>query len=247
MYAIHAAHVEVRPPQSCRQHPTPCPTIRRARFHPSRGEWESHGKELAGKCEVSGLSRRLLAVLASTGLALLLTGCVTVSQYRFSFDSATGEVRREYVDLASRQGADEKGYSVTNDWATLKQMIEEKKPEFDPDVVEDISKSLFAENKTLCARKIQKVKCPKCFPSKAAILSYLHEKDWRFELINDEVVLFLPGSKKIVSTNGQPVTTPKNSLIFWPQDAKKFEYVTSEQWQGGTALLPYYLEEKNAK
>jgi hypothetical protein len=188
-----------------------------------------------------------LRVVASTCLTLLLAGCVTVSQYRFAFDPATGEVRREYVDLASRQGPDEKGYGVTNDWAALKLMIEEKKPEYDPDVIEDVSKVLFEENKVLCARKVQKVKCPKCFPSRAAVLAFLHDKDWRFELMNDEVVLFLPGGKKIVSTNGQTVTTPRNSLIFWPQDAKKFEYVVSEQWQGGTSLVPYYLEEKKAK
>jgi hypothetical protein len=191
--------------------------------------------------------RTIRHVVLCAGLAVILSGCVTVSQYKFSFDFGTGEVKREYYDLTSRQGSDEKDYSVTNDWATLKQMIEDKKPEFDPDVVEDNHKGLFEENKTLCARKIQTVKCPKCFPSKAAILSYLHEKEWRFELINDEVVLILPSGNKVISTNGQKVTTPKNSLIFWPQETNKFEYVVSEQSSGGTSLLRYYLEEKNAK
>ena len=191
--------------------------------------------------------RMIWAIVVSTSLAVLLSGCVTVSRYKFSFDFGTGEVIREYYDLTSRQGGDEKDYSVTNDWAKLKQMIEDKKPEFDPDVVEDISKELFEENKVLCARKTQKIKCPKCFPSKAAILSYLHEKDWRFEMINDEVVLFLPSDKKIISTNGQKVTTPKNSLSFWPQETNNFEYVVTEQWSGGASLLPYYLKEKNVK
>jgi hypothetical protein len=186
-------------------------------------------------------------IRAVASLAVLLTGCLTVSQYKFWFDVDTGEIKREYYDLTSRQGADEKDYSVTNDWAMLKQMIAEQNPEFDPEVVEDISKGLFEENKVLCARKIQKVKCPKCFPSKAAILSYVHDKDWRFELINEEVLLFLPSDKKIVSTNGQKVTTPKNSLILWPHNTNKFEYVVSEQWSGGTALLPYYLGEKDVK
>jgi hypothetical protein len=191
--------------------------------------------------------RTIRVAVVSTTLAVLLTGCVTVSQYRFSFDVDTGEVRREYCDLTSRSGVDEKDYSVTNDWAKLKEMIAEPKPEFDPEVVADISKGLFVENKVLCARKIQKVKCPKCFPSKAAILSYVHDKDWRFELINDEVVLFLPNDKKIVSTNGQKMTTPKNSLIFWPQETRNFEYVVSEGQSGGTSLLPCYLEEESDK
>lgn len=191
--------------------------------------------------------KTLRFVLVSIGLAVVLTGCITVSQHKFSFNFDTGEVRWEYYDLTSRKGTDEKDYSVTNDWATLKQIVAEQKPEFDPEVVEDISKGLFEENKVLCARKIQKIKCPKCFSSKAAILSYVHDKNWRFELINEEVVLFLPSDKKIISTNGQKVTTPKNSLIIWPQETRNFEYVVTEQWSGGTSLLPYYLEEQNLK
>ena len=191
--------------------------------------------------------KTIRAAIASASFAILVTGCVTVSQYNFSFDFDTGEVRWEYHDLTSRPGVDEKDYSVTNDWATLKQMIAEQKPEFDPDVVKDISKELFEENNLLCARKIQKVICPKCFPSKAAIMAYLHDKDWRFELMNDEVVLFLPSGKKIVSTNGQKVTTLNNSMIFWPQKSSNFEYVVTEQNSGGTSLLPNYLEQKNLK
>ena len=191
--------------------------------------------------------RAIRTIAICIGLAVLLTGCLTVSQYKFSFDFGTGEIRRGYYDLTSRRGADEKDYSVTNDWATLKQMIQEKKPEFDLEVVEEIAKELFEENKVLCARKVQKVKCPKCFPSKAAILSYVHAQDWRFELMNDEVVLFLPSGKKVISTNGTGVTTPKNSVIFWPQDTNTFEYVVSEQWSGGASLLPFYLEEEKVK
>ena len=191
--------------------------------------------------------KTILCVVINISFAILLTGCITVSRYRFSFDFNTGEVRLEYYDITSRRGADEKDYSVTNDWNTLKEMIAEQKSEFDPEVVEDISRGMFEENNVLCASKIQKVRCPKCFPSKAAILSYVHDNDWRFELINEEIVLFLPNGKKIVSTNGQKVTTEKNSLIFWPQEASNFEYVVTEQWSEGTSLLPYYLKEKNAK
>lgn len=191
--------------------------------------------------------KTICAAIASFSFAAILTGCVTVSEYKFSFDFDTGEVRREYHDIASRPGTDEKDYSVTNDWARLKEMIAEQKPEFDPEVVEDVSKGLFEENKMLCARTIQKVKCPKCFPSKAAILSYVHDKEWRFELINEEVVLFLPLGKKIVSTNGHKVTTFKNSLIIWPQETRNFEYVATEQWSGGTSLLSYYQEEQELK
>lgn len=187
--------------------------------------------------------KTIFCVVINISFAILLTGCITVSQYRFSFDFDTGEVRREYYDIRSRRGADEKDYNVTKDWDSLKEIIAEQKSEFDPEVVEDISKGMFEEQNVLCARTIQKVRCPKCFPSKAAILSYVHDKDWRFELINEEIVLFVPNGKEIVSTNGQKVTTPKNSLIFWPQESSRFEYVVTEQWSEGTSLLPYYLKE----
>lgn len=181
------------------------------------------------------------------GSFLLLTGCVTVSQYRFSLHSDTGEVRREYYDLTSRQGANEQDYSVTNDWATLKKLVADREPEFDPEVVEDVSKALFEEKNVLCARKVQRIKCPRCFPNKAALLSFIHDKEWRFEMINEEVVLFLPSGKRVVSSNGQTVTTPRNSLIFWPQATTHFAYVVSEQYSGGTSLLSCYLEEQEKK
>jgi hypothetical protein len=182
--------------------------------------------------------------VAGIGFAVLLTGCVTVSEQRFSLDSATGEIKREYRDLRSRQGADEKNYSVTNDWASLKKMVEDRDAEFDPEVVEDVSKSLFEDGGVLCGRKLQKVRCPKAFPSKAAILSYLHDKDWRFEMLNDDVLLVVPGGKKLTSTNGQRVTTPGNSLVFWPGDTNRFEYAVGEESSAGTSLLPFFRAEK---
>lgn len=188
--------------------------------------------------------RPLLVIIGSAALSVLLTGCLTVSQYKFSFDFQTGEVRREYYDIASKPAPDEKDYSIEKDWAALKQLAEEKKAEFDPDVVEDISRELFAEGSVLSGRKLHKIKCPKCFPSKAAILSYLHEKDWRFELVHDEVMLILPAGKKVVSTNGQSVATAGNSVIVWPRESSKFEYVVSEPFSGGTSLLPYYLKQR---
>ncbi len=191
--------------------------------------------------------KTICVLLVNISITFLLTGCLTLSQYRLSFNFDTGKLTREYYDLRSRKGVDEKDYSVSKDWNDLKEMIAEQKSEFDPDVVEDISKELFEENDVLSARKIQKVRCPKCFPSRAAIMTYVHDSDWRFEMINDEVVLFLPSGKKIVSTNGQKVITPKNSMIFWPRESGTFEYVVTEPQSGGTSLLPKYLEEINVK
>jgi hypothetical protein len=170
-----------------------------------------------------------------------------VSEYTFSLDAGSGEVKREYRNLTSRPGPNEQNYSVTNDWAQLKKMLASPDPEFDPEVVAEVSRELFQDDKVLSGRKIQKVKCPKCFPSKAALLAYLHPKEWRWEAINGEVLLFLPEGKKIIATNGQPLNSAKNAIIAWPEGTNRFDYVVSEQWSGGESLLPYYLKEQPAR
>ncbi len=181
------------------------------------------------------------------GAVILLAGCVTVSEYTFSFDYNTGEVRREYRNLTSRQAPNEQNYSVTNDWAQLKKMQSDPKPEFDPEVVAVISRELYQDGEVLSGRKVQQVQGPKCFPSKAVLLAYLHSQDWRWEMRNGEVLLFLPEGKKIISTNGQPLNSAKNAIIAWPQATNRFDYVVSEQYSGGKSLLPYYEQEREIK
>ena len=188
--------------------------------------------------------RTIIVITAGLVVFILAAGCLTISRQKFSLDTDTGIVMHEYLDLGSKKG-DEKNYSAANDWTALKQAVEDNKPEFDTDVVEDISKVLFEENKTLCARRVQKVKCPKCFPSKTDLLIYVHDKDSRIETINEEIVLIMPASKNIISTNGQPVKTKSSSLIFWPKETTRFEYLVSDATTGGVSLLPYYLKEKN--
>lgn len=175
---------------------------------------------------------------------IILSGCVTVSQYKFSFDYSSGEVMRDFYNLKSQKDPGEKNYSIEEDWNELKKLVEETDPEYDINIVQDISKKLFQENDVLTARKIQKVTCPKCFPDKSAVLSYLHEDSWRFELIGKEVFLFLPSNKQIVSTNGKKVITKNNSLIIWPENTSRFEYVAKELNSGGRSLLPHYLKDK---
>jgi hypothetical protein len=173
-----------------------------------------------------------------------MTGCLTVSQYSFSFDYSTGKSTRIYHDIRSKKGGDEKGYSVEKDWKELKRITQDKDPTLDPEVVDEVSKELFQEDGLLSGKKHQKVICPKCFPSKAALLSYLHPEEWRFEMVNDEIFVFLPSGNKIVSTNGISVTTQMNALIIWPSDTDKFEYVVSEPHSGGESLLPFFLKER---
>lgn len=186
-------------------------------------------------------------IIMGLTVVILFSGCVTVAEYTFSFDYTTGKVERGYYDLASRKGPDEKDYSVDDDWASLKELVESKAPEFDTSVVQEGSKELFQEESVLSAKKVQKVVCPKCFPSKAAILSYLHEDEWRFEAINDEIFLFFPNGKEIISTNGKMVVTGRNSVIIWPADTNLFQYVAREEYAKGTSLLPYFLKEKTKK
>jgi hypothetical protein len=188
--------------------------------------------------------QRTIKVLLLCVFASFMTGCLTVSQYSFSLNYTTGESKRIYHDIRSKKGGDEKDYTVEDDWKELKRLIQDKDPTLDPEVVKEVSKELFQQDGVLSARKHQKVICPKCFPSKAAVLSYLHPEEWRFEMVNDEIFLFLPASNKILSTNGISVTTQMNGLIIWPSDINEFEYVVTEPQSGGESLLPFFLKEK---
>lgn len=189
------------------------------------------------------MKNKILTIFSLLSM-LLLCGCLQVSKYSFFLDYRKGEVERKYHDITSVQGVDEKNYSVENDWEGLREMVNSKEPE-SPSVVTDVSKKLFREGEVLSAKKTLRVKCPHCFPSKVALLAYLHDNDWRFEAINNEIFLFLPSGKKALSSNGKIISTTNNSMIVWPDSAIRFEYVVAVEHAEGKKLLPYFLKDKN--
>jgi len=192
--------------------------------------------------------KKIIFLLCLCGCFMLMNGCLTAERYSFTFDYETGRVEMVYHNIGSLK-SDECDYSVAKDWEYLKELIVDTKPEYDPDVVEEITKELFEENGVLSGRKILRVKCPKCFPSKAAILSLFHpdEEKWRFEVINDELFLFLSYGNAILNTNAKIVKTKSNQIFVWPKDAKKIEFAVIESGVfKGTSLLPYYQKEKDA-
>ncbi|MCJ7663357.1 MAG: hypothetical protein MUO24_03855 [Desulfobacterales bacterium] len=192
--------------------------------------------------------KRIISFLCLCVCFMLMNGCLTAERYSFTFDYETGRVVMMYHDIGSQKGG-ECDYSAKKDWEDLKELILDTKPEYDPDVVEETTKELFEEKGVLSGRKILRVTCPKCFPSKAAILSLFHpdEEKWRFEIINDEIFLFLSYGNEIVSTNAKIVKTKSNQILVWPKAAKKIEFAVVETGIfKGTSLLPYYQKEKDA-
>jgi hypothetical protein len=192
--------------------------------------------------------KKIIFLFCLCSCFMLMNGCLTAERYSFTFDYETGRVVMVYHNIGSQKGS-ENDYSVEKDWEYLKELIVDTKPEYDPDVVEEISKELFEENGVLSGRKILRVKCPKCFPSKAAVFSLFHpdEEKWRFEVINKELFLFLSYGNEIVSTNAKIVKTKSNQILVWPKDAKKIEFAVVESGVfKGASLLPYYQKEKDA-
>ncbi len=190
--------------------------------------------------------KKIIVLLCLCACFMLMNGCLTAERYSFTFDYDTGRAEMIYHNIRS-QSDEEKDNGVAKDWEYLKELIVDTKPAYDPDVVEEITKELFEEHGVLSGRRITRIKCPKCFPSKAAILSMLFDdKEWRFEIINDELFLFISASKQIVSANAKIVKTKSNQILIWPKDAKKFEFVVREADKSvGESLLPYYQKEKN--
>jgi len=191
--------------------------------------------------------KKIIFLLCLCVSFMLMNGCLTAERYSFTFDYDTGRVVMIYHNIRSQRG-DEKDNGIAKDWEYLKELIVDTKPEYDPDVIEESTKELFEEGGVLSGRRIIRIKCPKCFPSKAAILSMLSDdKEWRFEIINDELFLFISAGRQIVSTNAKIVKTKSNQILIWPKDAKKFEFVARETGKSvGESLLPYYQKEKDA-
>lgn len=184
---------------------------------------------------------RLAAMIAVVAAA----GCITVERYSFRLDGEDGMVERGYHNLRSRRGPDETAYSIEGDWNSLRGLVAETDPEFDPAVVEDLEKELFEEDGVLSGRKRHRVLCPQCFPSKADLLAYLHDEDWRFEDVNGEVFLFLPAGKRAISSNGKVISTEKNSMIVWSGETNVFAYEVAETASIGEPLLPFYLGKRS--
>ena len=184
--------------------------------------------------------------VALTALAWL-TGCVTIKEYSFELDYSSGKLIRGYHDLRSQKDSDD-DYSLEKDWASLKEQMDDDKPTYEPAVARDLSKELFEEEGLLSARTTHQVACPQCFPSKTALLAWLHDDDaWRFEEINDEIFLILAGRKKVLSTNGQILESARNTMIVWPAEAEHFAYRVEDESSGGESLLPLYLKEEAAQ
>ena len=192
--------------------------------------------------------KRIILLLCLCTCFMFMNGCLTAERYSFTFDYETGRVEMIYHDIRSQKGS-ENDYSVEKDWEYLKELIVDTKPEYDPDVAEEIAKELFEEGGVLSGRRILRIKCPKCFPSKAAILSLFHpdKEKWRFEVINKELFLFLSYGNKIVGTNAKIIKTKSNQILIWPKEAKRIEFAIVESGVfKGTSLLPYYQKEKDA-
>ena len=187
--------------------------------------------------------RTFMTIVAAISLLALTAGCLTVSGYTFTFNAETGEAEIIYHDIRSEK-EDKDDYNIAEDWAELKRIVESPDPDLNQDVVVEVSKELFVEKKALSGKKKLKIKCPKCFPSKAAALAYLHDKNWRFEMINDEVVLFLTPDKTVTATNGRMLNTGKNGIIVWPEETTAFSYSVMQKSTGGESLLPFYKKEK---
>lgn len=176
-----------------------------------------------------------------------LSGCLSVAQSSFKFDAGTGQFEATYHDIRSQKGFNEDDYSPERDWAALQSVLTDGVKEYDQDVIENVSRGLFQESEILSGKTVERVKCPKCFPSTAAILTMLHDEDWKWEVMNGDIFLIIPAGKKVTSTNGQTLNTAHNTFIAWPEDQEIFEYAIEENCSGESLLRFYQAEQQNGK
>lgn len=190
--------------------------------------------------------KRIGVAAAAVLCSGIISGCLTVAKSDYKFAYPLGQFEASYHDIRSAKGVTEEDYSLERDWAILKERVAKGEKEHDPEVIEYVSGNLFQEGETLSAKLEERVKCPKCFPSKAAILTMLHDDDWHWKDVKGDVLLALPSGKKVIITNGQTFATDKNNYIIWPEGTEVFEYSVAEKSKG-ESLLPHYLTERSGK
>jgi hypothetical protein len=183
-------------------------------------------------------------LIAIIFLSLTLTGCLTVKEGEYKYDIEKGLFEVTFHDIRSEKQSEDNSNHVEKDWADLQDALK-KKDDFDPAIVRILAKDLFQEGKVLSAKILYQVNCPKCYGNPGDILKILNS-DGRWEVINDEVLLFFQKGKLVVSTNGKLVQTEKNTICAWPLDSRNFEYKLTYGYSDGVSLLDKYLADKKA-
>jgi hypothetical protein len=186
------------------------------------------------------------SAIAIASLALL-TGCPTPRQYSFRINTATGACEVVYGDLRSEEKSDS---GMAGDWTILKGMAASRDSTFDSTVVKVVSQQLFKQDTVLSGKRVYKVKCPKCFPSKVAMLEYLRKAalalderlSWRE--VNGDIYLFCAEDLGLRQTNGTVLHAPHSDIAVWSGADTLFEFAFGpDSVEAGRSLLPYYLKE----
>lgn len=183
-------------------------------------------------------------LIAIIFLSLTLTGCLNVKEGEYKYNVEKGLFEVTFHDIRSEKQSQDHSNHAEKDWADLKDALN-KKDDFDPAIIRILAKDLYQEGKVLSAKLLYQVNCPKCYGNPIDILKILNS-DGRWEVINDEVLLFFQKGKQIVSTNGKLVQTEKNTICVWPLDTKNFEYTITYETSDGVSLLDKYLAEKKS-
>ncbi len=191
---------------------------------------------------------KLKIVLLGLLVVFSLSGCVIYKSESFLFDDKTGTLKLTFHDLCSMKEPDNKDYSVSADWTKLKDELRSHKEESVPTLFKEVSRSLYQENKGLSGKVTYTLLDFKNKPDKTNILLSFG-KDYRFMVIQDEIYLFLPSDRKIVSSNGQTFSTTKSTIIVWPLDEEDFEFTEAlakidTEKSALESLLPNYLKEQ---
>jgi hypothetical protein len=192
------------------------------------------------------MKRARLCFLAAL-IPLGLVHCYLARAYTYEINTGTGRFTAIYHDIRSDGQTDS---AIAADWQNLREAVSSDEPDVDTAIFRYDTTLLFVEDSVLSARQEFRVRCPRCFPSSAALLETLLEGHSGFSVqrINKDVLLVADTGIELRAANGSVARTEHGTYVFWSEEDTLLSLTWSQPEQDtGISLLPYYRKSARAK
>jgi hypothetical protein len=184
-------------------------------------------------------------LLAAATVALTLTSCYFPRTYGYKLNTRSGVLELTYHDIRSEAQEDS---SRQTEFAELRGLLTAVDTLYDSGVVALKGREMFQEDSVLSGRRTYQIRCPKCFPSNAAMLEYALRGNFEAKVQDHSgtVLMLIDTNTTVVSTNAE-VLKGKNAVVLaWGAEDTVLQFAlrSHDTDTAGTSLLPYYLKDR---
>jgi len=174
----------------------------------------------------------------------LLCQCYFAQAYTYRIDTGSGRLTVTYHDLRSDGEGDS---AVAGDWNSVKEAAASRESGIDTQLFVFDTAVLFIEDSVLSGRQEFRVRCPRCFPSSAALLETIisDHNGFQVQRLGEDVLLRADTGINVYSTNGQRARTANATYIVWSGDDTVLQFSwTQHEDDTGVSLLQCYLADQ---